>query len=171
MSHLGGNKAIDSIESAEPGEETYLSIRDRADGAAHAVAAHERREAFAGWSILDQPGDSQPSQRERRFVGAHSDVGGGYTDSDVSDAALMWMIKQARQQGGLLASAIDKEKIEQDDLNKIQNPTVHDEVGNVPYLLRAHSVIWMKGPRATLNRSTMKRPTPKIWISMRDLRT
>jgi len=134
MSHLGANQTNDSIQSAEPGEgETYLSIPDRADAAAHAVAARERRQAFAGWSILDQPGNSQPGQRERRFVGAHSDVGGGYTDSDVSDAALMWMIKQAREQGGLPEATIDNERIDNRGLNDVTSPVVHDEVGNAPF--------------------------------------
>jgi len=44
----------------------------------------------------------------------------------------MWMIKQARGQGGLPATAIDEERIIEEDLNIIEQPTVHDEVGEDP---------------------------------------
>jgi len=118
-----------SVWGLEEGE-AFLGIPERADAAAHAVAAHERRSSFDGWSILDKPGASSPDQRERRFVGAHSDVGGGYEDSNLSDAAFMWMVKQAREQGGLPAQAIEQSEIEKQSLNEINNPIVHDEIGN-----------------------------------------
>jgi uncharacterized protein (DUF2235 family) len=39
------------------------------------------------------------SQKEVWFAGAHSNVGGGYVDSNLSDIALFWMLNEAQQQG------------------------------------------------------------------------
>jgi len=44
----------------------------------------------------------------------------------------MWMIKQAREQGGLPEAAIDHDEIKDEGLNEIANPVVHDEIGNDP---------------------------------------
>ena len=60
----------------------------------HALALHELREVFAPemWT------DYQPPQslKQTWFIGAHSDVGGGYSDHDLSDLALCWMAAEAK---------------------------------------------------------------------------
>ena len=42
------------------------------------------------------------TMKECWFAGAHSNVGGGYVDSNLSNIALFWMLNQAQQQGLLL---------------------------------------------------------------------
>lgn len=70
--------------------------------AAHAVALNEYRGDPVSFHLRSILGSQQPSRAnriEQAFVGAHSDVGGGYASGDLSDVALMWMLDQARQQG------------------------------------------------------------------------
>lgn len=77
----------------------------------HAVAANENRKQFARRSIYT--GESQANSNngaeqsdgkyrlEKGFLGAHSDIGGGYKEGDLSNVALMWMIKQAQEKGNI----------------------------------------------------------------------
>jgi uncharacterized protein (DUF2235 family) len=66
----------------------------------HAVALDEKREAFEPtlWSKSDH---ATPSQIVEQiwFPGVHSDVGGGYADSSLSDLALAWMQGKAKGAG------------------------------------------------------------------------
>lgn len=65
--------------------------------AAHAVALDERRISFLP-EIYERT--THTSQLEQRlFPGGHSDVGGGNSDSQLSDAALEWMIQRAERAG------------------------------------------------------------------------
>ncbi|HEX6704000.1 MAG TPA: DUF2235 domain-containing protein [Albitalea sp.] len=85
---------------------------------AHAYALNEHRALFP----------LRPINRgvERGFVGAHSDVGGGYNNGsqrfpgDLSDAALTWMVAQAEAAGV-------KFRPLPDELKRIDNPVVHDQ--------------------------------------------
>lgn len=66
----------------------------------HAVAVDEFREAFEP-TLWKQSSDASPDQvlEQVYFPGAHSDVGGGYADSDLSDIALEWMQTKATKAG------------------------------------------------------------------------
>ena len=67
---------------------------------AHATAADERRHFFPLTSIHSSPDDENTEDRdEREFQGAHSNVGGGYGDSDLSDVPLNWMRKKGVEVG------------------------------------------------------------------------
>jgi uncharacterized protein (DUF2235 family) len=67
----------------------------------HALAIDEKRTSFIPtlWHDIEDPGSlppgvalSRPPQVEEAwFRGVHSDVGGGYADTDLSDIALQWM--------------------------------------------------------------------------------
>jgi len=61
--------------------------------ARHAVAIDERRASFQPtlWTNVGADRDV----RQLWFPGVHSDVGGGYADTGLSDAALQWMIEEA----------------------------------------------------------------------------
>jgi len=63
-----------------------------------ALAIDEHRGPFAPtlWDYVPKPGQQV---QQTWFIGAHSDVGGGYPDSGLSDIALEWMIEGARQAG------------------------------------------------------------------------
>ncbi|HJQ36579.1 MAG TPA: DUF2235 domain-containing protein [Thermoanaerobaculia bacterium] len=68
------------------------------DNAFHALAIDEKRYTFEPslWTVKPREG-----QRVEQvwFVGAHSDVGGGYKETDLSDCALQWMLERARECG------------------------------------------------------------------------
>lgn len=110
-----------------------FSIPTQVKYAAHAVALNEYRGGaanFDGRSILNAPATSStPGQTrvELGFVGSHSDIGGGYGTGDLSDAALMWMIEQAKTQG----IKFDDQKIQQNGWNTITKPIIHDKSRNL----------------------------------------
>lgn len=81
--------------------------------ARQALAIDERRRTFAPclWSVPDDsPSTVQvvqadetvravPRVKQVWFQGVHSDVGGGYTRSGLSDTTLLWMTEQAKECG------------------------------------------------------------------------
>jgi len=106
-----------------------LRVPEAVQYAAQAVALNEHRLKFPGESI--EPGYANlgfsSSRVERGFVGAHSDIGGGYNgidaDSDggdLSDVALNWIYQQAKQAGVTLAPLLS-------DLLTVNNPILHDQ--------------------------------------------
>jgi hypothetical protein len=62
-------------------------------------------------------------------VGSHADIGGGYGTGDLSDAALMWIIQQAKSQG----ISFDKNLIKKSGWDKITSPILHDKSKNNEY--------------------------------------
>ena len=101
---------------------------------AHAVALHERRSQFP----LSTIGAVGATRQEHAFVGAHSDIGGGYLIEEAAPEApprgslaavsLAWMRWQARAAGVPLADADEEIKGEQ--------ATLHDE--RIPLSRRWH---------------------------------
>ncbi len=70
----------------------------------HALAIDERRALFLPtlWEKSDavmQNSDHEQVMEQRWFAGAHSNVGGGYADSGLSDIALSWLIQKATDTG------------------------------------------------------------------------
>ncbi len=66
----------------------------------HAVAVNEHRSGFHVRSIFNANDNKNRSNRlERGFMGAHSDIGGGYAEGDLSDVSLMWIINEAKKAG------------------------------------------------------------------------
>lgn len=65
----------------------------------HALALDERRKAFspALWEVSTER--NQQTCEQVWFPGVHSNVGGGYADSGLSDIALKWMIDKANDTG------------------------------------------------------------------------
>ncbi|WP_372738325.1 DUF2235 domain-containing protein [Neptunomonas sp.] len=65
--------------------------------ARHAMALDERRSSFTvtRWDNAAKHKDA----KEVWFPGVHSDVGGGYANTDLSDIALRWMIKESESVG------------------------------------------------------------------------
>jgi uncharacterized protein (DUF2235 family) len=63
----------------------------------HAVSIDERR-AFFRQNLFGLPHDSQQDVKEVWFAGVHSDVGGGYPESEchLSQIALRWMLCEAQ---------------------------------------------------------------------------
>lgn len=123
-----------------------LTITERFKNVAHAVAVNDHREGFMVRSIYDNPSSAQArddktrkvkvgvkkkedqdnTRIERGFMGAHSDIGGGYSDGDLSNVALMWMIDQAKKAGIQFSDSL----INARQYNVITDPIVHDSTGN-----------------------------------------
>ena len=81
-----------------------VTLSSTVDNAYHAIAIDERRALFAPtlWekskNLKNNP--DNPQQMEQRwFAGVHSNVGGGYADSGLSDIALNWLVKKAKNAG------------------------------------------------------------------------
>lgn len=75
--------------------------------ARHALAINETRLKFAPtfWEAPDgaTPATTEdPRVKQVWFEGAHSDVGGGYGDTGLSDTALLWMAREAHDAGLVL---------------------------------------------------------------------
>jgi uncharacterized protein (DUF2235 family) len=66
----------------------------------HALAIHERRTEFVP-TLWEQKPEAPAEQRLEQtwFSGAHSDVGGGYPEAGLSDVALKWMVRRAKDCG------------------------------------------------------------------------
>ncbi len=74
----------------------------------HALAIDEHRPMFEAtlWRTFTVEGEEastmsrySPYYEQRWFIGAHSDVGGGYGDDDLPDISLNWMMQKASQLG------------------------------------------------------------------------
>jgi uncharacterized protein (DUF2235 family) len=64
----------------------------------HALAIDERREPFQPTLWQYTPREGQKVEQVW-FAGVHSDVGGGYPETGLSDVALDWMMSKAREAG------------------------------------------------------------------------
>jgi hypothetical protein len=69
------------------------------DGAFHALAIDEERAAFSPTLWHAQPGAVGQELKQVWFTGVHSDVGGGYAETSLSDITLLWMADRAREYG------------------------------------------------------------------------
>ena len=76
-----------------------VTLGNHIQHACHAVAINERRGPFkpALWQANDRAEDQ--SLIQAWFPGVHSNVGGGYVDSGLSDRALLWMLRHAESRG------------------------------------------------------------------------
>lgn len=110
-----------------------FSIPPQVKYVVQAVALNEHRGGasnFDGRSIFNAPSTPNTANRiELGFVGSHADIGGGYGTGDLSDAALMWIIQQAKSQG----IAFDKDHISKSGWDKITSPILHDRSKNNQY--------------------------------------
>lgn len=99
--------------------------------ARHAVAMDEVRASFA--PTLWDEGTERPADgsfKQQWFAGVHSDVGGGYAETGLSDGALKWMVDEAIAVGLKVNPAL---------LAQVQpNPrgVLHDSASGVWELLR-----------------------------------
>lgn len=62
---------------------------------------------------------------ERGFLGAHSDIGGGFPDGDLAKVALLWMVEQAK------AAGVDMRPPTAEQESIIANPVIHDRSTNL----------------------------------------
>jgi len=90
---------------AERSMRRHIGLRDHRAPAligrvAHALALDESRIAFPPWRYEPAPAARPPQIIEEAwFAGSHSDVGGGYVDSESSEISLRWMAERAVDAG------------------------------------------------------------------------
>ncbi|MDC4972854.1 DUF2235 domain-containing protein [Acinetobacter baumannii] len=121
-----------------------LSVSNKFAYVAHAVAVNEHRSNFMGRSIYNSTSDAQKRDIdekniasqvkgkkqvmiERGFMGAHSDIGGGYNEGDLNKVPLMWMINQAKNIG----IHFNDDLIKYRQYGVVSNPVIHDSVGDI----------------------------------------
>ncbi|WP_431047026.1 DUF2235 domain-containing protein [Streptomyces sp. P1-3] len=70
-------------------------------GAFHALAIDEQRTPFEPTLWHQQPGAADNGQELKQvwFAGVHTDIGGGYPETELSDITLLWMAHQASRYG------------------------------------------------------------------------
>ena len=68
---------------------------------AHALALDEERERFQP-SYWDKPVGSDTQLDEVWFSGCHTNIGGGYCDTNLSNIAFIWVLKAAQEAGMLI---------------------------------------------------------------------
>ena len=78
-----------------------VTLSSIVDYAYHALAIHERRPMFqpALWKQIESVKQSKQVLEQRWFAGVHSNIGGGYCDTGLSDIALQWLIKKSSECG------------------------------------------------------------------------
>jgi hypothetical protein len=87
----------------------------------HALAVDELRGPFVPSLWMEKPKPNQVVE-QTWFPGVHSDVGGGYPESDLSDIALGWMIGKAKGVG----LAMDEEFLAHYPLHPKPAGKIHD---------------------------------------------
>lgn len=65
------------------------------ENAFHAIAIDEKRKAFAPTLWEQQAGAGNQVLQQVWFAGVHSNIGGGYAQTGLSDIALLWMTSKA----------------------------------------------------------------------------
>lgn len=104
---LGGLRWLNVINRRWQFHDTQLSSTIRA--AYHALAIDERRGPFRPtlWQLSDKARSGAVDQRVEQvwFSGVHSNVGGGYPDSGLSDISLNWLAGKADEHGVLFRAA------------------------------------------------------------------
>lgn len=91
---------LDLFDSSEHWGFHDQSLGSNVSVARHAMALDERRSSFTvcRWDNLAARGGNV---QECWFPGVHADVGGGYSECDLSNRALAWMLEQAEPYLGL----------------------------------------------------------------------
>jgi RHS repeat-associated protein len=106
-----------------------LGIPEAFSHVAHAVAMNEYRSLFPVESIARGQFSAMPVpgqvRIERGFLGAHSDIGGGFADGDLAKVALVWMVNQAN------AAGVQMDALTSEQTTIIANPVLHDSSSNL----------------------------------------
>ena len=124
---------FDTVLSTAIGDFNLGISNSQIEYVAHAVAVNEHRALFPLVSIEDSYGGGgfTAGRVEKGFIGAHSDIGGGYAASgggDLSDVALNWMVAQATSAGVKLKPLEAAQ-------TTVSNPILHDETRVAPWNL------------------------------------
>jgi uncharacterized protein (DUF2235 family) len=92
-----------------------VKLSSKVKYAYHALSVDEQRKIFEPslWEVSESQDAKENDQKCEQvwFSGVHSNVGGGYADTGLSDIALQWMINKSRETGlTFIPSELDKIK-------------------------------------------------------------
>ncbi len=78
-----------------------MTLSSTVQSAFQALAVDEHRKSYvpAVWKPSAKPAERNQEREQVWFAGAHSDVGGGYREHDLSDIALRWLADRAGRCG------------------------------------------------------------------------
>jgi uncharacterized protein (DUF2235 family) len=94
---LGNPLYLGGVSPRNAFHDTALSSYVKA--AYQALAVDETRRNFTPTLWHQQPGASGQILEQRWFAGVHSNIGGGYPDTGLSDLALLWLASKAKEAG------------------------------------------------------------------------
>jgi len=94
---LGNPLLFGQLSPANRFHDTDLSTKVR--HACQALAIDEKRWLFEPALWHQQPDAEGQTLEQVWFCGVHSNVGGGYEDTGLSDLALVWLVEQVRRYG------------------------------------------------------------------------
>ncbi len=101
-----------------------VQLSKHVEHAYHAVAIDERRPQFAP-TLWEQQADAEGQQLEQVwFAGVHTNVGGGYHDSGLSDLAFAWMQEKAAACGLAFDAAYLAENVKPDPFGELRDSKV-----------------------------------------------
>lgn len=142
----GSDQDNDMADSVSFGMD--LGVNNTFKSVVHAVEMNENRYQFARRSIFNDHAEATLNNGETRangnfrlekgFLGAHSDIGGGYKEGDLSNAALMWIIKHAKNAN----IKFDDKQIISKKYNQVNDPIVHDSTATLPVFTPGGEFRW-----------------------------
>ena len=98
-----------------------VKLSSYVDNAFQALAIDERRRPFKPSIWEQQEHASRQRVEQRWFPGVHTNVGGGYEDSGLSDTAFTWMKDRAAECGLAVDAGYLKESIRPNVLGELRN--------------------------------------------------
>lgn len=136
-----------------------LTLSSSVKNAFHALAIDERRKTFAP-TLWEPALKKEQTMEQVWFPGVHTDVGGGYKESGLSDVALKWMVEKATKHG-LIVYPWHKVKVEAD-----VNGLMHDSREGIAKMFREQGRSWdlKKYGAPVLHESVGLRKDYKPWI-------
>ena len=153
------------------------TLSSRVKFAFHALAIDERRKPFAP-TLWEQSIEDAANKRnwleQAWFTGVHSNIGGGYPDSSLSDLALLWMVERIEKHG--LGLEFDRAFLAQmtrpNALGRLEDSMSPFFEGLGPILRKlseiqvrkeSQSLTWEYVHESALKRFTQTQKTPLEW--------
>lgn len=130
--------------------------------AIHAVSIDERRAQFQPTLWTNSDGSMRINDNvveQVWFPGVHSDVGGGYAESQLSDITLSWMMHKAKECGLKFDAGIESQYLAPAAANA--NGSAHDEWKLIPWGLPKHRLVPMNAVMANTVQLRLDPDPPK----------
>lgn len=128
---VSGGRWVNLLNRRWQFHDTDLSTK--VDSAFQALAIDENRGPFVPTIWRQQPDAVDQQLEQVWFAGVHSDVGGGYPESDLSDIALWWLTERARS----LGLAFNEPLVELD--KRWATGPIHDSFAGIYRFVKPHA--------------------------------